>query len=169
MKSGVIDPEGGLPFNSITQYFCNFTDDGNEGFIGAGGRSGETWGLADTSMATTCQSNVGPDWTVSGADFTPPKLGHYKIDAYFSFYEAGDNNNDNNEGWIKFYNGSAWESALQVRVGHQYDGSYARGAGTNSGILDFKLPTNKLSWWTYNHPNDMALTFVLTFAYLGRT
>ena len=124
-------------------------------------------GASRASASGKGLAQIGAVWTNSSGEYTPPYLGVYLINAWFSFYEAGDNNDDNCEGNLQFYNGSSWETMATLRAGHQYDGSYARGFATQNAIANFTASTHKIRLATGSHSN-LDFAHQVTMLYLGR-
>tara|TARA_R100001594_G_C3993706_1_gene253000 strand:+ start:479 stop:979 length:501 start_codon:yes stop_codon:yes gene_type:complete len=156
-KSGVIDGVGSAIGVSVDAW--RQSGDWHDG--------GTLEGASRTHAASKGLAQIGAVWTNSSGEYTPPYLGVYLINAWFSFYESGDNNNDNCEGNMQFYNGSSWVTMATMRAGHQYDGTYTRGFATHSAIAHFTASTHKFRLSTGSHTN-LDFAHQVTMLYLGR-
>ena len=150
-KSGIV---GGL--ESHTTYHVNSTHTG--GII-----SGWT---KKTDMGVV---GFGADWTIAADELQPPWVGYWAVSSYVTFYAGGNNTNDNAEGNLQFKISNTYHSAIRMRVGDQYDGTYTRGGGYNGNILKFDGLGSGGNWIRLsmgNTTDSLARDYYLQLTYM---
>jgi len=158
--SGIVGQVGG----GIYSYGMWYKNIGNFG-------GGDVSGFALHSGTEAEYKQAGPQWTHSGAEFSPPLPGYWEVGFYVTFYESGNTENDNCEGQVYRYDlgNSNWTATMVIRVGHQYDGSYRRGFGFNKRVMHFPDTTSghKIKATMGTGQSDQATDCYFEFLYKG--